>query len=62
MTNTRPSKTRSLGEPDTEVALHRLMTEAPLSGEQHSKRLVKRGDTRRKIEDHLLTKASQDLW
>ncbi len=62
MTNTRQSKTRSLGEPDTEAALHRLMTEAPLSGEQHSKRQAKRGDTRRKIEDHFLDKESHDLW
>lgn len=62
MTNTRLSKDRALGEPDTEVALHRLMTEAPLTGEQYAKRLVKRGDTRRKIEDHLLRKATEELW
>ncbi|QDQ28471.1 hypothetical protein FNU76_20080 [Chitinimonas arctica] len=53
---------RLFGEPDAETALSKLMQEKPTTREQHLEALLKRGDTRRRVEDHLLTKASLDLW
>lgn len=51
-----------MGEPDTEVTLRKLMTDKPTTREEHLERSLKRGATRRKIEDHLLEKAVADLW
>ncbi len=49
-------------EPDTDVALSRLMKDAPTTREQHVERMIKRGDVRRRVEDLLLAKAAADLW
>lgn len=49
-------------EPDTTVALSKLMKDAPTTREQHTQRMVKRGDVRRRVEDLLLEKATGDLW
>lgn len=51
-----------MGEPDTDVTLRQLMTDKPTTREQHLERSLKRGATRRKIEDHILEKVSDDLW
>lgn len=62
MTNTKASKARSGSEPDSTVALSKLMKEAPTTREQHTERMIKRGDVRRRVEDLLLEKATADLW
>ncbi|WP_374347139.1 hypothetical protein [Chitinimonas sp.] len=62
MTQTKASKARTGSEPDTSVALSKLMKEAPTTREQHSERMIKRGDVRRKVEDLLLEKSTADLW
>jgi hypothetical protein len=38
------------------------MKEAPTTREQHTERMIKRGDVRRRVEDLLLEKATADLW
>ncbi|WP_374347137.1 hypothetical protein [Chitinimonas sp.] len=58
----KTTKARAGGEPDSAAALSRLMKDAPSTREQHTKCMVKRGAVRRRIEDHLLEKASNDLW
>jgi hypothetical protein len=58
--NTPSSRTN--GEPDSAATLSSLMKDPPVTREQHSQRMAKRGDVRRKVEDLLLEKASQDLW
>jgi hypothetical protein len=56
------TKARAGGEPDSAAELSRLMKDAPITREQHTKHMVKRGTIRRRIEDHLLEKAVADLW
>jgi hypothetical protein len=56
------TKARGGGEPDSAADLSRLMKDAPITREQHTKHMVKRGDTRRKVEDHLLEKVPADPW
>jgi hypothetical protein len=62
VSNTKASKARTGSEPDSSVTLSKLMKDAPTTREQHSQRMIKRGDVRRKVEDLLLEKSTGDLW
>ena len=62
MSNGKAPSSHNNGEPDSVASLRSLMKDPPVTREQHSQRLVKRGDVRRKIEDLLLEKSGQDLW
>jgi hypothetical protein len=62
MNNAKASSNRANGEPDSIATLSSLMKEPPTTREQHAQRLAKRGDVRRRVEDLLLAKQSQDLW
>ncbi|MBV1776114.1 hypothetical protein KSF73_10370 [Burkholderiaceae bacterium DAT-1] len=62
MNNAGSNSKRGNGEPDTGSSLSKLMKEPPATREQHAQRMAKRGDVRRRLEDLMLEKASQDLW
>jgi hypothetical protein len=62
MNNAKSPNTRTNGEPDSVASLSSLMKDPPVTREQHSQRMAKRGDVRRRVEDLILEKASQDLW
>ncbi|MBV8657296.1 MAG: hypothetical protein JO142_05655 [Burkholderiales bacterium] len=62
MNNSQTSVSQVNSESESTAARKGAMQAAPITREQPSARMVKRGDTRRKLEDLMLAKESQDLW
>ena len=62
MTHSQTSVSQVKHESESSAAGKGTMQATPVTREQPSARMVKRGDTRRKLEDLMLAKESQDLW
>jgi len=62
MSNSQTSASQANSESELSAVRKGAAQAAPATREQPSARMVKRGDTRRKLEDLMLARESQDLW
>ncbi|MBV8658529.1 MAG: hypothetical protein JO142_11955 [Burkholderiales bacterium] len=62
MSNTQTSNDRGTAELDQAVSRGSAGKASPATREQPSARMAKRGDVRRRLEDLMLAKETQDLW
>ena len=62
MSNPQTSTDHSMTEPVPATAHASAGKGSAVNREQPSARMVKRGDTRRRLEDLMLSRETQDLW